>query len=72
MVDVVDKIDDIDLVGGDSLMVFVDVVGFNGLMVMVIGIEIMIFLNLVYYVLLVKGEIVEEIFIYIVMDVLGV
>lgn len=72
VVDVVDKIDDVDLLGGDILMVIVDVVGFNGFMVIVNGIEIIIFLNLLFYVLLVKGEMVEEIFIYIVIDVLGV
>lgn len=48
------------------------VIGFNGLIVMVNGMVIFLFLNVVYYVVLGKDEIEDEIFIYMVMDLVGV
>ncbi|NQY60011.1 VCBS domain-containing protein [Cognatishimia sp.] len=71
VVDVADKIDDIDLAGGDSLTVFVDAVGSNGSTATVTGTEITISPNLAHYAPLAKGETAEETFTYTVTDASG-
>lgn len=53
-------------------MIVIVVMGFNGFIVLVVGIVVLLFLNVVYYVVLGKDEIEEEIFIYIVIDFVGV
>ncbi|MEJ5218337.1 tandem-95 repeat protein [Cognatishimia sp. D5M38] len=71
VVDVADKIDDVDLPGGDTLTVTVDAVGSNGSTATVNGTEITISPNLTLYAPLAKGETAEETFTYTVTDASG-
>ncbi|MGR3812554.1 MAG: tandem-95 repeat protein [Cognatishimia activa] len=71
VVDVADKIGDIDLPGGDTLTVTVDAVGSNGSTATVNGTEITISPNLSLYAPLAKGETAEETFTYTVTDASG-
>jgi hypothetical protein len=71
VVDVADKIDDIDLAGGDSLTVSVDAVGSNGSTASVLGTEITISPNLGAYAQLAVGDTATETFTYTVTDASG-